>query len=327
METVHSEPPADLDEVSVTMKPALKYFIWTVVGAGLCLGFVLLLRNHKPPDRAAQLALKAKRVELVERVRLALASASEAEKSAVMAITDQDSQTYADQARAAAVTVEQARGELAELLKTGDQNELALLARFSQAFAQFQRIDKDLLDLAVKNTNLKASSLTFGPATAALNEMDAALNRVIAAGHSAAPANGLKIVELANATQIAALRILTLLPPHIAEESDQKMTELESMMAQENSEVRQCLQTLAAIPILSDNPDLKTAMSIYKRFSEIRVEILKLSRENTNVRSVAISLNQKRNVMFQCQDALAALQSAIEKESVVGVPARVPASQ
>ena len=322
METLYSEPTANLDEDSVTMKSTLKYFIWIVVGAGLCFGFVLLLRNHEPQDRAAQLALKAKRVELVERMRLALASASEAEKSAVMAVTDKDSQTYADQARAAAASAEQARDELAELLKLGDQNELALLARFSQAFAQFQRIDKDLLDLAVKNTNLKASSLAFGPAAAALNEMDAALSRVIALANSAAPANNLKIVQLADAARIAALRILTLLPPHIAEENDQRMDELEAMMTKEDFEVRQSLQALATMPLLSDNPDLKTAVSSYDRFREIKTEILKLSRENTNVRSVAISLNQKRNVMFQCQDALAALQSAIEREPVVGVPAR-----
>jgi hypothetical protein len=326
METLRSKPEVKLQDHSVTMKPAVRYLIWILVGVGLFLGFVLLLRNHEPPDRAAQLALKAKRIELVERMRLALASASEAEKSAVMAVTDKDSQTYADQARAAAAKVEQARNELAESLKSADQNEQGLLAQFSQAFAGFQRIDADLLDLAVKNTNLKASSLAFGPAATALNEMDAALSRVIAAG-SAAAANDLRITQLADAARIAALRIQTLLPPHIAEESNQKMDELEAMMAKEDSVVRHSLQALATMPILSDNPDLKMAVSSYDRFGKIKAEILKLSRENTNVRSVAISLNQKRNVMFQCQDSLAALQSTIENQSVVGVPARVPVSQ
>ncbi len=304
------------------MKPALRDFLRMAIGALLLFGLMLLvLRNHEPTDRAGQLAFKAKRVELVERMRLALAEASEAEKSAVMAITDKDSLTYADQARAAGTTVEQARKELADLLKTGNQNEQDLLGKFSEAFAEFQRIDKDLLDLAVKNTNLKAYTLAFGPAAAAINEMDEALARLVTAS-AADP----KIVRLADDARIAALRIQTFLPPHIEEESDQKMDELEAAMTKGDLKVRQSLQALAAMPVLSDNPDLKTAVSSYDRFSEIKAQILKLSRENTNVRSLSISLNQKRNVMFQCQDALAALQSAIEQEPVVGVPARVPAS-
>ena len=99
-------------EDSVTMKPGLRDFLWMAVGAALFLAVVLLVlqfQNLRNP--AAQLAFKIKRVEVVDRMRLALASASEAEKSAVMAITDEDSQTYADQARAATATVEQGRRE------------------------------------------------------------------------------------------------------------------------------------------------------------------------------------------------------------------------
>ena len=111
-------------------------------------------------------------------MRLALASASEAEKSAVMATTDQDSQTFADQSRAATAAVERGRKELEELLQTGGtKSEQDLLAQFSQAFAEFQRIDKDLLDLAVQNTNLKALQSGVRPCRRRLNEMDAALSR------------------------------------------------------------------------------------------------------------------------------------------------------
>ena len=305
------------------MKAVLKYFLGLIVAAILLWAFALFLRNHhEPPDRAGQLVLRTKRIELVDRIRVALASAAEAEKSAVMAITDKDSQTYADEARAASARVEQARDELAESLKTGGtQTDQTSLAKFSEDFAEFERIDKDLLELAVKNTNLKASSLLFGPAAAALNQLDGALAKV-AADNSSVSVQGMKIVQLADAARLGALRIDVLLPPHIAEASDAKEDELEAMMSKEDAEVRQSLKALAALPNLSDNADLAAAVSSYDRFSEIRAEILKLSRENTNVRSVAISLNQKRNVMFQCQDSLAALRSAIEQEPVVGVPAR-----
>ena len=77
---------------------------------------------------------------------------------------------------------------------------------------------------------------------------------------------------------------------------------------------------LSALPSLVDNPGLKTAIASYARFSETRAQILKLSRENTNVRSLTISLNQKRKTMFLCQDGLAALKNAIEQEPIGHTP-------
>ncbi len=123
---------------------------------------------------------------------------------------------------------------------------------------------------------------------------------------------------LAFGAETAALRIQALLAPHIAEESDKKMDELEAVMAKEDQQVRDDLDRLAAIPRLKADPDLDTASSSYARFSAIRAQILALSRENTNVRSVAISLSQKRKVMLLCRDALDALQQAVLAEPEAG---------
>jgi len=298
------------------------------VGAAALLAvFLLVLHFRGLQTPAAQLAFKAKRVELVERMRLSVALASEAEKSAVMAITDEDSQTYADQARTATATVEQGRRELEQLLEPGgSKNEKDFLAQFSAAFAKFQRIDKDLLDLAVKNTNLKAYSLAFGPAAAELKEMDAALARVVAARDNSPATDGFTVMQLADDARIAALRLLTLLPPHIAEESNQKMDEMEAVMAKEDQAARQNLEGLTTLPGLNAGPDLTTATVHYARFTELRKQILKLSRENTNVRSLTISLSDKRKVMLVCQDALAALEQAIQEEPIVGLSDRTPVS-
>ena len=323
-----SKPALNFPEDRMTMKPGLRDILWMAVGAAVLLAFVLLVlhfRNLQTP--AAQQAFKAKRVELVERMRLSVALASEAEKSAVMAITDEDSQSYADQARTATATVDQGGRELAQLLEPGGlKNEKDLLAQFSKAFAEIQRIDKDLLELAVRNTNLKAYSLTFGPASAALKEMDAALAGVVAAGAGSPSGDDLNVMQLADGARIAALRLLTLLPPHIAEESDQRMDEMEAAMAKEDQAVRQDLAGLAVIPSLSGNSELSTAAARYARFSVLKAQILKLSRENTNVRSLTISLNQKRKVMLICEDALSALEQAIQAEPIAGFSNRKPAS-
>jgi len=304
----------------MNIKPGIRSALWMVPGA-LFMLLLILVAGHfqREQNPARQLAFKAQRADLVSRMQFALSSATEAEKSAVMAITDQESKGFAGQARVAGAEVERERRELEELLKTGGtQAEKGLFAQFSQAFTEFQRIDKDLLDLAVKNTNLKAYGLAFGPAADALDEMNRALSRIIAAYVDSPEAK--KVMLLAFGAQIDALRIQTLLPPHIAEESDEKMDKLEALMAKGDAQVRKDIDALKTFPSLSGDADLVKAASSYARFSKIRVEILKLSRENTNVRSLAISLNQKRTVTLLCQGALSALKQAIMEEPVTGVP-------
>jgi hypothetical protein len=279
---------------------------------GVGLFFAIRYQLAHPP--AQRVAVNTKKVELADRIRVALGSAAEAEKSAVLAVTDKESIDFADEARAATANAELARTELATLLHThGTAQENDLMNQFSRAFSEFQRIDKELLDLAVKNTNVKASALAFGPAAQAIADMDGALSRLI---HQTAISTSAKakdtLVILAEA-QAAALRIEVLLPPHIAEESDQKMDELEKRMGKEDEAVRHDLSRLETL-VPSGSADLKQAASSYARFADAKAQIIKLSRENTNVRSLSISLNQKRKVTAQCQDALAALARAIDEE-------------
>ena len=236
----------------------------------------------------------------------------------MLAVTDQDSKTFADQARAATSDVEMERKELDKLLaKSGSKNERDLLIEFSRVFNDFLRIDSDLLVLAVKNTNLKAYSLAFGPSADALNQMNTALSRLVAKSDASPDIRNAE--QLAYSALIAALRIQTLLAPHIAEESDTKMNELELQMTREDQEVRKDLGSLAAIREFHDNPDLKTALTNYTLFSEVRGRILALSRENTNIHSLTISLGQKRKVLFLCQEVLSALQQTILEEPIMGV--------
>ena len=90
-------------------------------------------------------------------------------------------------------------------------------------------------------------------------------------------------------------------------------------MTNEDQQVRKDLDGLASLPELRGNPNLETATSDYTKFSEIRRHILALSRENTNVKSLAMSLGQKRTALLLCQDILSALQQAIQDEPIPGV--------
>jgi hypothetical protein len=304
----------------MTFKPSLANFLWMTAGALLLLAIMLLVIHfHQPQDPAAKLALQAKKLDLVSRINLALTSAAEAEKSAVLAITDEDSKTYADQAGAATAQAERARQELVDVMKAAStDSEKPLLDQFSQRFTELQRIDAQVLDLAVRNSNIKAYALAYGPAAAAIKDMDAALSRLVAQYAPSTAPEARNPILLATGAQAAALRIQALLPPHIAEASNLKMDDLESQMALEDQRVRQDLSALTALPALAGNPDPAIASAAYDRFSDLRKQILALSRENTNVISLSLSLNQKRKAMFVCQDALNALAQAIRDEPITG---------
>jgi hypothetical protein len=297
-----------------------------VAGAAILALFLAVVWHfHEETSPDQQLAIQASRVDLVRRMQLGIASASEAEKSAVLAITDADSTAFADQARAASAEVERERQELGKLLATGgSQREKELLAQFSEPFASLRRVDDEVLRLAVKNTNLKAYALAFGPAADALAEFDDALARVEAKRADSPDAR--RVLQLASSARIGLLRIQSLLAPHIAEESDAKMDRLEATMAKAELQVRKDLDALAALPSLSGDADLAAAARRFAAYGALKKQILALSRENTNVRSLALSLNQKRKAMILCLDALSALQQAILEEPIRGVTYGRPTS-
>ncbi|MEA2626413.1 MAG: hypothetical protein QOD06_2458, partial [Candidatus Binatota bacterium] len=200
-------------------------------GAGVMLLMVLpALYFGTDEESARRHDSRARSIELVDRMRLSLASASEAEKSAVLSKADEDSEAHAGQARAAVADVERVRKDLLNLLaKSGTQKQRDALEQFAGAFVEFRKVDDEILALAVRNTNLKAYSLAFGPAAVALEEMDAALSRL--ATTSAPSPRGQQVNLLVFGARTAALRIQVLLAPHIAEETDERMDDLEARMA------------------------------------------------------------------------------------------------
>jgi hypothetical protein len=301
------------------VRSSLEYLLLTFAGVVL-LTLLMVVVWHYRPDQgpAQQLALKASRVDLVSRMQVALASSSEAERSAVLAIADEDSRTFADQARTALAEVDRARAELVPLLaNAGLERERGLLAQFTEDFARLQRTDRGVLDLAVKNTNVKAYALAYGPAAEVLKELDAALSR-LAEKHATSP-DAQPVHLLASRARIGVLQIQVLLPPHIAEESNEKMDRLEATMNAEEHQVRQDLEQLAARPSLKTDASLALARARFAAFLELKSRILALSRENTNVASLALSLSQQRKEMALCVEALNALQQAVLEEPIAGV--------
>ena len=124
--------------------------------------------------------IMSKKLDILSRMHINLLRSVEAEKNAVMAETDEESQTFAEQSLKAADLVDRDRREIGTMMDKDHSNqELQLLQEFDGCWTEFRKTDRELLDFAVKNTNLKATRLSFGPAGEAVNRFEKALNSLI----------------------------------------------------------------------------------------------------------------------------------------------------
>ena len=232
---------------------------------------------------------------------------------AVMADTDEASVSFARQAEQAKQAVQKDTDALRPILQTlGYADEVQLLDEFGTRFTAYKTLDRTILDLAVENTNLKAQRLSFGPAQEAANALREALGEV-------APLDAGKgwQVKALVATALAAVReIQVLQAPHIADPDDAGMTRIEQQMAASEAEARTALGLLAPLVQPASRPRLTTATTALDTFMGLNAQIVALSRRNTNVRSLALSMNQKGPLISGCEESLNKLQDALHKRAL-----------
>jgi hypothetical protein len=247
-----------------------------------------------------------------------LHASAEAEKYSVMAETDEASIAFAEEARRVSATLETDRQELGRLIHVGNRsNEIAPFEEFNHAWEKYLTLDREILDLAVENTNLKAQRLSFAPAREALGRMEAALKKLVEKTGStseAAPSEAPTVAKVALEALIAALKIHALQPQHIAEVRDAEMDRIEAEMKVLDLHVTDSLSTLSTISDETLQSAAREAQAAYADFQKINLEILTLSRRNTNVRSLALSLGKQRNATATCRDLLEAVRDSIRDE-------------
>jgi hypothetical protein len=120
--------------------------------------------------------------------------------------------------------------------------------------------------------------------------------------------------ELVAKAVLAVREIQVLEAPHIAEPEDAEMTRMEGEMTRLESAARSALSELE--PLVQAGPDspLRAARSAFDRFSSTGAELVKLSRRNSNVRSLELALRVKPPLTQACDESLRALQDALAKE-------------
>jgi hypothetical protein len=273
---------------------------------------VIILAGSTGCINAPETALE----RLVESRRLAadllvqLTKAADASNRAVMADTDDASVAFAREAEQATQAVQQDSESLGPILRSLDySNETRLLEEFNGRFAEYRALDRGILALAVENTNLKAQRMSFGPANVAANAFRDSLQAV-----TSVPAKDVWQVKALAATAVAAVReIQVLQAPHVAESNEDAMTRMEKQMTASEGVARNTLTTLGSLVSPASKKQIAEASAALDGFMSLNAQIIDLSRRNTNVRSLALSLGQKRTLTAACEDSLRALQDALAK--------------
>ncbi len=277
--------------------------VWVLVAVG-----ILNIGCVSQPAALTQL-LEAR--QLAAELRVEFATATDAANRAVMAESDQVSAAAADQARQARRAV---RGNLNALLTNlqllNYSQDIQVLERFQARFAEYERLDDAILGLAVENTNLKAQRLSFGPGREAADAFRAAIDGAVKIPGTREPWHS---EALATRAIAAVLQIQVLQAPHIAEADAAAMTRMEGQMAALHAEARAGVQQLKATLPPAANQQLGDALAALDRFSAINEDLVVLSRRNSEVHSLALSLGQKRTLTASCQDQLQALAEVLAR--------------
>jgi len=263
------------------------------------------------PDTSLERLIESRR--LTSDLLVQLAKSADAGNRAVMAQTEEASAAFVREAEQAAAAIQRDAEALRPALQSlGYADETRLLDEFEKRFAGYRTVDRTLLDLTAENTNLKAQRLSFGPARQAADAFRDALGGL--SGGDAAPR-----IEAAAANAIAAVReVQVLQAPHIAEADDAAMTEMETRMTAAEAAARRALQSLGPVVAPASRPRLAQATAALDRFMILNAAPVTLSRRNTNVRSLALSLGQRRTLTAACEESLQALQNALAKRSLGG---------
>lgn len=255
------------------------------------------------------LVRQMRKERLINAIRQRLFESVEAEKSAVLATTDEESQALALEVQHSATDINRLRGELRPLIVAdGRREEIEKLDAFDATWTDLQGVDQRLLALAVANTNLKAARLSAREGVAALDRFVDALTEMQRA--AAEP----EMIRTLSRASVAALRGQSLLLVHIPTADEAEMTRLEQRMSTLDEEVDRNLASAresgAPLP-----QQFATATEAWSEYRRIAADVLRLSRENTNVISFDVSVHEKRQATKECLSALSALLAAVESGS------------
>jgi hypothetical protein len=167
--------------------------------------------------------------------------------------------------------------------------------------------------MAVESTNLKAQRLSWGQAQEAADSFRDSLDAIATQPHALPRVAALAATALSSVREIQALQA-----PHIAEPDEATMNRIEKRMAAAEATARTQLKMLASLTPPVDSARLTACVAALDGFTKLNAEIVQLSRRNSNVHALALSLGQKRTLVATCEEAIRSLQANLAERGFPG---------
>ena len=298
------------------MRQLNAFFPW-ILTAALLVTLSLLLYQYK--DNSNSFNTQLIKHNLISTMRIHLLEATEAEKNAVLAITDEASETFAEKARQATDHVESSRKEFDAIIHQENfPPETNKINEFNVCWSQYKKLDETILGLAVQNTNIKAQRISAAQGIQILEKFEGHLKNLIHRNSHGNQCNNISMLSYEALT--ASLKVFALHKPHIEAADDQEMDKIEQSIKSYDESASKAMGSIRTIDRLADDKDLKAAETVYQQFMKMTGEVLQLSRMNTNIKSAELSLGKMRLISSQCQEILDNLQKEVHVHGNYSLP-------
>jgi methyl-accepting chemotaxis protein len=239
-----------------------------------------------------------------------------AQKNAMMSTEDEPSKEYAKESRTQ-VSEGRARFDKLKELVAADhvEGQTAAVDALGKAIDAFQKVNNDILDLSVQNSNAKAEKLLTGDIQRHVNVLAAHFQKWLAAAAKGNP----------DASQVARLKalydintaLLELYPNttrHIDSSKDEEMAAQERKL----SELQDQIQNGLTIASGGDPTSQVEPRAVLADMKSVYGNLIKLSRLSTITRGMALSLNEAKVLVDDCVARIADLDGLLSKEATAG---------
>ncbi|MHC5540928.1 HAMP domain-containing methyl-accepting chemotaxis protein, partial [Singulisphaera rosea] len=268
-------------------------------------------QNRNLVDRTI---LKSK---LTSQLQVHILDTIRAQKNSILSPDDERSKEFAALSRASLSQAHTVFDRLSGLiLQDHVEAQAVAVGALNDALVAYEKVNEEVLNLSVQNTNVKARKQLAGDVRRQANILAAYFQKWFAAVASKNPPNAAELARLDAVYKLhtALLELIPSAAKHIEASDEDEMSALEKKMAEIQEQLQNGLAAASGgdpttqVEPLAALGDLRTALA----------GLIKLSRTNSNNRSVAITLTGSKVTADDCGKRIDEIDELLTNEAKAG---------